>query len=184
MHPKGMTSGVVRVKLSETPGNPAFALRQVYDVLMSFTDPLELLAVTLETVEPFNPRGKVRAVVQEAVEGQAGGVLSDDEMAGLVGAALGKGPKGGAKAPRTKVSTGMSVDHFARMRDTLEQIAWSDERDPLLGLQKYITNFILAADGEGVVGGHKANDREQDRWQGPGAKVVKNRPRNRFASSR
>lgn len=181
MHPQGMVGDKPRLKLSEIPGNPAYALAQVYDVLMSYTDVEELVRDVGEVMEPFNPLAALergRAKYQAALSAGVALELSEEEVRGIMEAAVAK------DKPTTKTTTGMSVDHFARFMDTVQQLAWADPGpgpmgQPVVRVQSFITNFILKADGLGVVGGHRGSGFDRPRYSGPGERVATG-PRNRF----
>lgn len=193
MHPQGMTSDKPRVKLTETPGNPAYALRQVYEVLMQIDDVEELHREVLDVLKPFNPL----AALEVGKAALAAGVgLSDDLVGGVLEAAdLRAHPTRKARKPSadgTKtVAVGMSADNYKRTLDVLQQIAWSDgwgDRSPVNKMKFYITNFLLAADNEGVIGGFKlaglGYSSARPRYEGVGRSVDTGRRRsgNRFAA--
>lgn len=135
--PAGTTNGIARPQLTKTPGNPAYALAQVADILWSLTDPQELYDNIVETLKPFNPLGCL--VSDEAATITA---LTDPDKL-LLAVQAKKNPT------MRRTATGMSVDNYRKMMDTLQQLLWNanSRGAALLNLQRYVVNFLLAADG-------------------------------------
>ena len=191
--PHGMTGGKVqthdgvtlgRVLLTETPGNPAYALRQDIEILMILDEPQELYDAVVRIMEPFNPVGVLDAISRALDTGDTvtiTGLLESRPQDIVDAEKLRKNPSrrphlrpllqnrnetadtdGDEPLPadqqagqrkRAGRGTGMSVDHYRRFMEIWQQLLWSGNSpaESLLALQRFVLNFLLAADGLGAL---------------------------------